>query len=331
MVRGQFAVLIFCDLRGSSEVANELSPEEYANNYIRSFYYAADLSKLFLIDASSDTDAPWSLDDDKNKRNKWGDEVFLYRSIKNIDNCKDDVFNALSFAYTLKLFWLLSPYSFNKVVDELPPRELSCGIHIGRIHKIEGTDLIASYDINLAKRVEGISRKGISSNIFATHLVAETFNRWRGEQIQENYKNMKLLCTAGFDPSVPQTLQGIAGNVYVSELVPKLTDKPITESKSIIKNLPNMNEQWDIHKIISTFIDIIFHNHSKFGDSKHLEDAEDVIKYIDNLIYFSRTSGNIWFRFNVFYIIIALTHKYSLNDLFNKQIKDMYKYFKTSI
>jgi hypothetical protein len=106
------------------------------------------------------------------------------------------VVEVVRFLYALKLFWLGSSYNLSRIRDGRRPREISAGIHVGRIARVSvssnhasGTDSkpeILHYDvgyaINLAKRVEGASRRGTSSRVFATGEAASYFETWRRER-----------------------------------------------------------------------------------------------------------------------------------------------------
>ncbi len=112
MINDGFCLIIFCDLIGSSEVANELTPERYANDYIKSLYFTGESALDFI---KKEINSEWDLNNtDKIKYDPSGDEILILKRIENIKDCIEDIVTALSFAYTLKLYWLLSPYTVKK-------------------------------------------------------------------------------------------------------------------------------------------------------------------------------------------------------------------------
>lgn len=312
MIEGDFCLMIFCDLVGSSEVANELTPEKYANDYIKSFYFVGEAALNFI----GMENEKWKLDNTNEiEYEPSGDEVLIFKSINDIKNCTRDVVTALSFAYTLKLYWLLSPYTVGKILDKKPPREIACGVHIGKIVRVKSSDnspKYASYDINIAKRVEGVSRKGTSSNVYVTNFIGEKFNKWRKNElrISKKIEDLRLLTCTGFESVMPEPLKGIAEKVWVSELLPNF--KP--PKKKLSKILDTMKDKAagskayrTLSNCIKIFFDQKYSNNRWFsGESSLKTDISTINRYLENLIYLSKCSANLWFNFNAFYIASAL-------------------------
>ena len=319
MIADGFCLMIFCDLVGSSEVANELTPQHYANDYIKSFYFVGESALNFI---EKEIDCEWKLNNtSKIEYDPSGDEILIFKKIEDIKDCTNDVVTALSFAYTLKLYWLLSPYTVKKILDKKPPREIACGVHIGRIVRVKSSNLsdnstkYASYDINIAKRVEGVSRKGTSSNVYVTNFIGEKFNKWRKKELQERklITHLRLLTCTGFESVTPEPLTGIAEKVWVSELIPnfKHPDNKISLS-DILDAMKDETSGFKAYETLSSCIKIFFGQQNQdnrwFSKESSFKgnEAEIINKYLENLIYLSKCSANLWFNFNAFYIASAL-------------------------
>ncbi len=225
-----------------------------------------------------------------------------------------------------------------KIRDKKPSREIACGVHIGEVVRVkhiinyEDSPKYASYDINVAKRVEGVSRKGISSNIYVTNFIGERFNKWRKIELQgKEIKELRLLTCTGFKSAAPEPLKGIAEKVWVSELL------PIFDEINLWKILEAIKEKKDCFKayeMLSKCINIFFnqfnqvsHNRWRFGDSP-LRDESEIDKYLENLIYLSKCSANLWFNFNALYIASALVtyaegEKIQIADI-SQDIREIY-------
>lgn len=320
-------IIIFCDLVGSSEVANELTPKDYANKYIKSFYSAGILTRNFIGTLKKDWE---DKDEERIKYHFLGDEILVFKKIDNLRNCTEDVITAISFAYTLKLYWLVSSYTRRKILMSKPPREISCGIHIGGITEVKLKKFFkekkfASYDINIAKRVETISREGFSSNVFVTNYVAEVFNKWRKEQLTKDIKTeeLRLLTCAGFNPAEAKKLKGIAADVYVTELIPNIESHK-KDPSAILEALKKRITKWHAHKTLKKWVGMLLESRkSPFANNSNRE------KYLNNLTYLARCSANLWFNFNVFYVAIALTDKSDKEIL--KEINAIHKYLQENI
>lgn len=337
MIKNDRCLIIFSDLIGSSEVADELTPEEYANNYIKSFYFAGKLALNFIkkVNPKWKTDIEYDFS---------GDEILIFKKIDYINGCSNDVVTALSFAYTLKLYWLLSHYTVNKIMNKKPPREIACGLHIGDVVLVKPSNgrscspRYASYAINIAKRVETTSRKGVSSNIYATNIIGEIFNKWKKQEIKKSIENLRLLICTAFKSAMPELLKGISGKVWISELVPKFKcseDKDLFEILKVIKG-ENEYHAYEAHKMLSKCINMFFNRNAnnEWAFSPHpLKVSKDkkinYSRYLRNLIYLSKCSANLWFKFNTFYIASGLvafakTQKITISN-FSKDINEIYE------
>ncbi|HEO64348.1 MAG TPA: hypothetical protein ENI73_00610 [Spirochaetes bacterium] len=298
-------IIIFCDLVGSSEVATEVSPDDYAK-YIQSFYFAGTAALKFAYEIG------WKEERHSLLRETTGDELLIMKKIVDIDQ---DIFTALAFVYTFKLYWLMSAYTVKKILNHRPPREISFGLHVGDMARVGESEKWVSYDINIAKRVEGISREGVSSNVFVTKYIAEKYSQWRREHIFTNMnqlENIRVLSCTDFLTAEAKKLRGISGQVYVCEAIPKFNDPT---AQAVFKAIKEGNQDYRSYLGMLSCIHILALNFksNKWVDDKHPFIAEGnglsmkcVKEFADNLVTLSLSSGNRWFNLDTFYIISTL-------------------------
>ncbi len=298
-------IIIFCDLVGSSEVATEVSPDDYAK-YIQSFYFAGTSALKFAYEIG------WKEERHSLLRETTGDELLIMKKVVDIEQ---DIFTALAFVYTFKLYWLMSAYTVKKILNHRPPREISFGLHVGEMARVGDSEKWVSYDINIAKRVEGISREGISSNVFVTKYIAEKYSQWRREHIFENMdqlENIRVLSCTDFLPAEAKRLRGISGHVYVCEAIPRFNDPT---AQAVFKAIKEGNQDYRSYLGMLSCIHILSLNFksNKWADDKHpfLKvggglSLKRIKEFADNLVTVSLSSGNRWFNLDTFYIISTL-------------------------
>ena len=324
-------IIIFCDLVNSSEVAAELSPDDYANNYIKSFYFTGLTALNYMKKKYTKT---WM---DTHSR-LVGDEIVVFMRIKDIDNPIDEVRQAVTFVYTLKLYWLFSPYIIERVIKNKMPREISCGIHVGHISKIipninfkgeVNFGKYASYEINVAKRVESYSRKGNTSYIFATHYISSHFSSWQKKHMNENRlkkdrNNLQLLGCVDFDAPLSVELKGVASNIDIAEL-----NSRAEGCDHILRDFLDLDESFSSVKTMIFWFENISKQNNKnnafipekkdrYYFNKFIYNTTELDKYISCLNFLTKCSANIWFHFNILYITQALKKNVLIVKRINK-------------
>lgn len=176
-------LILFGDLVGSTEVAAELDPQEYANTYMASFRWAASCAYKFVKAKNVFPGA--SFKTTISSPVVTGDEVFSFTNMASSSksaSVQDLVASAVAFAYATKLCWLASPYNVQRMLRQQFPRDIAFGLHIGPAAKVPcgGKDMpIASLHINVAKRIESSARSGRALRIFASRDVADLYAGWQ--------------------------------------------------------------------------------------------------------------------------------------------------------
>jgi len=176
------SVVLFADIIGCSEISNNCNIVEY-DKIISEFHNtcAAACSILFPTNEYSSNEIEITIRGDElclilhsgldvATDNYWAVPVNKASIIK-------DVQQAVRLAFGLKLLWLISNYNKARMKCALLPRDIGIGINIGpvmfSVHPSPvRQNTSEGYSINLAKRIEGISRLGYHSKIFVCRELA---------------------------------------------------------------------------------------------------------------------------------------------------------------
>ena len=230
-------LILFADLVGSTDVASEVPPSFYAETYVASFHWAARKAEAFIKATAFPRDTFTKTIDTIRIA---GDEVLSFTPIDLAPaneatriGAEDTVASAVSFAYVTKLYWLASPYNLRRMLDRQFPRDVAVGIHIGPAALVPAPPTpatapngaarwerqIASLHLNVAKRIEGLSRTGQESRIFASYDVAEMFKAWAKRHKDRTPKERAPLTYTTFeDRSFVQPVKGLPKPIRVHEL-----------------------------------------------------------------------------------------------------------------
>ena len=173
-----FAVILFADIIGCSEVSNNNSIERYAyilnqfHKCAKSVYESLNLHRyseeIVEIEAKGDEVCLILHSYDKNFQEKEEDAI--------IKDTKD----AIIFSISLKMLWRASEYNLERLENELIPRDIAIGINQGTVYYYKNQELdklrktekaSEGYPINLAKRIETASREGEKSKIFVSNNI----------------------------------------------------------------------------------------------------------------------------------------------------------------
>lgn len=238
------ATIMFVDLVGSSEVASHRDLKGYSEGYLNRFHEI--MGKAFKLGLPKDI---YNMKDDTKKITSdfvfsevRGDEcIFIIARNQNLGNDKsiirEDILYVFSLALAIKYLWLFEETeSIGRMEQMKAPFDIAIGINTGEIQiqpksKAVRRDRIFSegYAINLTKRIESESRKGVVSNIFVSE---NTFGRYTdigGENILR------------FKRQERSDLKGITGNINTYELIFANLD----EEEEIIKIPEDWLVNWD--------------------------------------------------------------------------------------
>ena len=219
-------LILFADLIGSTEVASEAIPSFYAQNYIASYHWAARRAEEFIKKTIFSHD---KFKKTIEKIEVVGDEVASFSLMdeftdSNIEEQEDLVASAVAFAYVIKLYWLASPYNLSRMLDKQFPREIAVGIHIGPAALVptpedDKSPRIASFHINVTKKIENQAREGGESLIFVSYEVADMFQGWLKRRKQLPFKCRSPLTFAEFAKRPEgDSVKGVSKRLMLLEL-----------------------------------------------------------------------------------------------------------------
>lgn len=232
------AVILFADIVGCSEVSNNKSLEEY-DEFLSEYHTIGKMLRDKLL-----TDYLNAKDKDKIESSIKGDEVcLLLHSGPDIDKKPSDVYleqdlkNAILFAMGLKLMWFSSLYNRERINANLMPRDLAIGINMGSVMFKEHPDsgekqTSEGYAINLAKRIEGESRKGKHSRIFCSEEV-------------RYYAVEKFKIPVKFTIGEQYDLKGINTPIVLHE-IEEITDSTFIYNSCVLGILSEMINKGDV-------------------------------------------------------------------------------------
>lgn len=199
-------VILFADVVGCSEISNHNDLETY-NDFISTF------QEYFRIVCRHYKKEEYENNEDFFDYQSRGDEGCLKIFVPNRSDLSIDIDIAINIALDLKRKWLLEPKNKKRIKNGLLPVDLGIGIHAGKVwlnKEKAGKDRKyrpEGYVINLAKRIESASRKGIFSRI----LVSESA---RGE-----LHLLKDECSYRFGKPFPIDPKGISKSIEVFEIM----------------------------------------------------------------------------------------------------------------
>lgn len=191
--------VLFVDLVNSSVFASVLGLREYAE-YLQTFHETC----LRQCDHFFKTHLRGNYREGEHYTAKIsGDELLV---MMHTEKGYNDVYQLTCLAVMLKAAWLGAPVNLDRIRQRKPAAEISAGIHHGPVWTEwkESSFDYCGYGINLAKRIEGLSREGQHYHIF---LSDQAFK-------QVHFRLRNLI----FTPRLRFDAKGILGVVGMYEL-----------------------------------------------------------------------------------------------------------------
>ena len=92
---------------------------------------------------------------------RWDEAVVILYS----DTLMKNIYTALMLAFYMKSIWFQSSFNIERISEAKIPSDIGIGIHTGKVivrNRVsqDGNPKAEGYAINLAKRIEGLSRRG---------------------------------------------------------------------------------------------------------------------------------------------------------------------------
>lgn len=325
----QLHLALFCDLIGSSDIAAEVSQNEFAK-IISSYYECCELSKqhllsFFQLRKSNKIHVSRWIDAFENRAKFIGDEFMLLVPIDSEKDLGFEITSALVFSLNLKMYWHLSDYNCKRFIDRKFPRDISVGMNADEVtpiaikHNNNCKLEFVGYPIHVAKRIESITRSGSSSLVFMSQLCAMHYKKFRLNRmisIKANKTPIGLIDALGFYPFDSVSLKGIVGSTFVTEMKPQFSYMDVS-LHSILEQIFRIGtgNPLEEDKILTHMFDsflLSFKNNEKlFGVllSQLKESPENIIR---QLIRSAFSTSNPWYEFEMYYLSCIL-HYCALN------------------
>jgi class 3 adenylate cyclase len=197
--------ILFVDLIDSSLFASILDLKEYAA-YVESFSDLCSKQVRYFFQVFLKNKYKRGVD--YSFRNI-GDELVVFLHTGNNAN---DVYLLTVLAVTLKCAWLASPLNRQRVARRISTCEMAAGINFGPVwaKRRKSSYLLMGYAINLAKRIESISREGERFLVFLSDAAFKQINLRMRNLI---FGNRKL-----------SQAKGILGSIGIYELHDSFVD-----------------------------------------------------------------------------------------------------------
>jgi class 3 adenylate cyclase len=164
--------VLFADLVSSSEFSSILSLEAYAE-YVAAFEEICVRQCEYFFDVYHEGFYKKGRD---YRLELLGDELVVFLHTTKQD---DNVYQLIYLAVTLKCAWLGSPVNAERIRQGAPSAELAIGIHAGLVWAVPDPRglLLRGFAINVAKRVETVSREGEHFRIMISGAAFKRINR----------------------------------------------------------------------------------------------------------------------------------------------------------
>ncbi len=205
----RYIVVLFADIVGCSEISNHTKLSEY-NTFVSDFQELfKEICNHYKVQRYEERDYDFF------QAQARGDEgclkIFLSRSDESLAS---DIDTAIMIALDLKRKWLFNEHNTDRIEkDGLLPVDIGIGIHAGKVFinkEEDGKDKYQyrpeGYTINLAKRIENASRKGVFTHILLSEAA-------RGQLY-----NLKDEDTYVFNNPFPIEPKGISRDIRAFEI-----------------------------------------------------------------------------------------------------------------
>jgi class 3 adenylate cyclase len=164
--------VMFIDLVSSSEFSSVLGLREYAE-YVKSFQELCLSQCAYFFEEVHRGVHQRGRD---YEIESVGDELVVFMHTGRAQN---DVYQLICLAIALKCGWLAAPHNVERIGNGVGSAELAAGINFGRVwaKRMEGGFEKYGFAINVAKRIESLSRQGDRFRVFVSDPAFKQVNR----------------------------------------------------------------------------------------------------------------------------------------------------------
>jgi class 3 adenylate cyclase len=289
------ATILFADLMNSTELAKNLTLQEYDDmlvDFQNTMYDVVSHHLEYYDYGGAGVDSEWSISGDELR-------VFLYS-----ENVDFDIRNALLIATKIKLAWLSSTFNQKVLSEGRLVSRIGVGINCGKVIKDvrpwrvkigNAQANIEGYAINLTKRIESASREGSGYQIM---VGASLYKRCQqNSRIKVAFSNPKSLVFRGLGQKIP--VYEVISFINF-EILPSM---PASLQEGLLEKMEKMvgdamPEPWIFIILLRSYISMLASNHHENLDVKAVELAQqalDVVEYkpvIYNILGWLYTHGD---------------------------------------
>lgn len=272
------ATILFADLMNSTEMAKNLTLQEYDAMIIDFQNTMYEVASSHLKDfgyRGEGEDSEWSIAGDELR-------VFLYSGSSSYD-----IRNALLIAIKIKIGWLISAYNQKILKEGRLVSRIGVGINCGKVMKdvtpwrsSSGVERagIEGYAINLTKRIESTSRDGTAYQI----MVGDSLYR----DCNENH-----LLNVSFSRSQSPFLKGLGHKIPIYEVVslinyeilptlPKAMQEGLEEKLEYAVSQP-MPEPWIFPTLLRNYISGVLKKPGQGYEAKTIKLANQALGVVE--------------------------------------------------
>jgi class 3 adenylate cyclase len=288
------ATILFADLMNSTELAKNLTLQEYDDmlgDFQDTMFEVVSHHLDYFGYEGNGIDSEWSMAGDELR-------VFLYS-----ENTNFDIRNALLLAAKIKLAWLASNFNQRVLSEERLVSRIGVGINCGKVIKDirpwrvmigKAEPNIEGYAINLTKRIESASREG---NVYQIMVGASLYKRCQqNRKINVAFSNPKSLVFRGLGQKIPVYEVTSFVNFEI------MSSMPVWLQEGLLEKMENtvqdaMPEPWIFIVLLRAYISNMGSNSYRDLDIKAVEialQALEVVEYkpvIYNILGWLHTYG----------------------------------------
>jgi class 3 adenylate cyclase len=272
------ATILFADLMNSTELAKNLSLQEYDDmlgDFQDTMFEVVSHHLDYFGYKGNGIDSEWSISGDELR-------VFLYS-----ENIYFDIRNALLIATKIKLAWLSSNFNQKVLSEQRLVSRIGVGINCGKVIKDvrpwrvkigKAEPNIEGYAINLTKRIESASREG---NVYQIMVGASLYKRCQqNSQINVTFSKPKSLVFKGLGQKIPVYEVTSFVNFEI------LSSMPVSLQKGLLEKIENtvreaMPEPWVFIVLLRSYISKLNSNNDEDVDLKALEIGQQALEVVE--------------------------------------------------
>lgn len=272
------ATILFADLMNSTELAKNLTLQEYDDmlgDFQDTMFEVVSHHLDYFGYKGNGIDSEWSIS---------GDELRVFFYSENMDF---DIRNVLLIATKIKLAWLSSNFNQRVLREQRLVSRIGVGINCGRVIKDvrpwrvkigKAEPNIEGYAINLTKRIESASREG---NVYQIMVGASLYKRCQqNSQLNVAFSNPKSLVFKGLGQKIPvYEVTSFVNFEIMSSMPASLQEGLLEKIESTVRDA--MPEPWIFIVLLRSYISMLNSSNDEDVDRKALEVGQQALEVVE--------------------------------------------------